>query len=476
MEATRFTMYAGTHTVGGVIFAVSYGRDRVIMEMGAAYDPAKDVADGTVEPRRRNWLADKLRLGSAPGIDGLYSRGDLAGYAGVVPYEETDWNSAVFITHLHLDHMAHMGAVAPSIPVYLHPNAQKLEKALEEIGEGVDHNSRSYTDLEPGRWVSVGQIRVLPVVTSTAGYYEFGFLICTPDGGKIYWTGDMTLHNSFPHLHEQEMELLEKEDLDVLLCDATSFMDSVWDMMYQTHDPAEVQPDIQVPAGMLTTPQFYEKLGEQVKNAAGLCVINYYQREMEDVQHLMEWGKRYGRTLCLEPEAAYLAYKFFGTSPCLYIPDNARYAQGKESVWLSELKENARIVTERDLRENPGGYLLQNSYRHILELFSLPHEGGIYIHAGGTPIGDFDPAYKKLRMLVKKAGFAYMTAFQDHYFGHAYPCQVKYFVDRLHPRVVIPCHSYNPERLVPSRGKQLIPVEGETYCLVPGSGLRKAEK
>lgn len=42
-KKTVFTMYAGQHTIGGVIFTVTYGKDRVLMEFGSAYDPATAV-------------------------------------------------------------------------------------------------------------------------------------------------------------------------------------------------------------------------------------------------------------------------------------------------------------------------------------------------------------------------------------------------------------------------------------------------
>ena len=110
-KKTVFTMYAGQHTIGGVIFTVSYGRDMVLMEFGSAYDPATAVFDGIVEPRDKNWIQDKLKVGLLPRIDGIYRREDLGDYP-LESAEETDMNTAVFITHLHLDHMALMGMLS----------------------------------------------------------------------------------------------------------------------------------------------------------------------------------------------------------------------------------------------------------------------------------------------------------------------------------------------------------------------------
>jgi len=45
---TKFTLYTGLYTIGGVNFSVEYGKDRIIMDMGSAYNPATDVYDGIV--------------------------------------------------------------------------------------------------------------------------------------------------------------------------------------------------------------------------------------------------------------------------------------------------------------------------------------------------------------------------------------------------------------------------------------------
>lgn len=37
--------------------------------------------------------------------------------------------------------------------------------------------------------------------------------------------------------------------------------------------------------------------------------------------------------------------------------------------------------------------------------------------------------------------------------------------DEVDPKVLVPCHGFNPERLLPNNGEQLLPVEGKTYIL-----------
>lgn len=456
-------MYAGLRTIGGVIFSVVYGRDRVILEFGSAYDPATAVFDGIVEPRDRNWVRDQLKVGLLPSIDGIYRREDL-GDLPLVSAEESDMNTAVLITHLHLDHMALMGTLAPRIPVYMHRNAQCIERALEESGGGIPTLEREYTDITPGESIRAGDIEVLPILCRDTSYYDFAFLITTPDG-TIHWTGDVCLHGLQAERTFAQMELLKKRDIDVLLCDCTAFMDSVLKRMVPDLDPEKILPCKEIPEGMMSEQEYNDGLFESIRGAKGLCVFNYYQREMDDAQRFLAWAGRLGRRCVFEPDAAYVVHRFFGLEPYVYIPDSPSLHGELDSDWMRRLMDCCQLVTPEEIWANPSGYLLQNSYPHIMELFSLPATDALYLHADGIPIGDFDPAYGNMRKIVDKAGFRYVTFFSEKYFGHGYPPQVKYFVDQINPRVLIPCHSYNPERLLPKDGVQLLPEMYRKYIL-----------
>ncbi|NLG70656.1 MAG: hypothetical protein GX495_01260 [Chloroflexi bacterium] len=473
---TKFTLYTGLYTIGGVNFSVEYGKDRVIMEMGSAYNPATDVYDGIVLKRSRAWVRDAIRTQRIPAIDGIYRKQDLDGFMGLVPAEESDLNTAIFITHLHLDHMAGIGFVAPQIPIYMHKNAIQIERALEATGEGVETLERDYTPFDENQPIRVGEIEVLPILTSRRSYRDFAFLITTPDG-TIHWTGDLSLHGYEAQLTFDQMEFLKQRGVDVLLCDTCAFMDEILLQINDTTDPAAIKPSREIPAGMLDAADVDRELFEVLKSKKGLTVFNFYQREMDEAQRYMDWAEKVGRICVFEPDCAYIIYKFFGTRPNVFIPDSHRYPDdpAKQPAWFRELLENCRVVTREEIFSNPSGYLLQNSYRHILELFELPDENGAYLHADGIPIGAFDPAYQNLQRIISRTKFEYVTFFSKKYFGHGYPQQVKYFVDQVDPKVLIPCHGFNPERLLPKNGVQLLPDLGKTYILSNGQLIPENE-
>jgi ribonuclease J len=402
-----------------------------------------------------------LALGKAPAVDGLYRRADL-GDSPLVSAEESELNTAVFVTHLYLDHMAYMGMVSDSVPVYLSEPAQIIEKALAETGDGADSIREGYSPLVDRETVRVGAIEVEPILLWDDSCRDFSFYVKTPDI-KLHYTGNLILHAGYEQAELAEMEYIREERVDILVCDSCSFGDEHMLQLYGDTE-AEVVSDMSVPEGMMD----YEAQGKKtlsiLEEQKGLCVINFYARETSFMEDFEDMARRCGRRFVLEPEAAYLYWRIFGREPSVFLPDFARFWETPRAPWLGELLEHSHIVEARDIEDSPRGYLLQNSYRYALELFSLPNEGASYLHAGGVPMGDFDPAYERLKRLLDMAGFKYIPFFDPNYFDHAYPQQAKYYVDRIDARTLIPCHGFHPERLKAPTGRvQFIPAQGQPY-------------
>lgn len=460
---TKFTMYSGLRTFGGVIFSICYGNDRVIFEFGTPFDPSIAFFDGIVEPRAMSWVPDLLKLGVLPKINGLYRQEDL-GKCLLMSAEKSEINTAVFISHLHLDHMALMGTIAPQIPVFLHHNAQVIEQGLETIGKGIQTLERTYSNFVPDQPISVGEIEVTPLSCLDRGYYDFSYLITTPDA-KIHWTGDLVLNGLRSEKTWAQIKRLKSEQIDLMLCDGGAFTDSSLQKLYGSTDPNLAVPDPAIPKGMLSTFEYKETVFNTIRECEGLCIFNFYQREMHEAAEYQDWAQRTNRQCVFEPDTAYLVQKFFNIKPNVFIPDAASFSSTPIQPWLHELKQSANIISADEIWSNPKGYLLQNSYPHILELLSLPSLGGIYLHEGGEPIGTENSRFANLRRIINTSGFHYMPS-NENYFGHAYPNQVKYFVDQIDPKILIPCHTTHPERLLPNNGTQFLPELYQTYQFV----------
>ena len=470
---TKITFYAGIHTIGGVIMAVEYGNDRVLLEIGTAYVPSADVFDGHVQPRLRHRLSDAVRLHDAPLIDGIYRKEDLCGLLSPTPACDDPRHTVTFISHLHLDHMSYFGMLDNRVDVYMSEPAQKLEALLETVGLGSD-NIRTVPakPMHDREAVHVGEITVLPFLLCTQSYQDWSFYVETPDV-KLHYTGDLVMHGEYLDNVLREMEYVKAQHPDLLVCEATTFMDSTLEMVYGRTD-VTVEPDVNLPKGMLDKCGLDAELETLLAQQTGLCVFNFYQREMADVMSFRTMAEHCGRELVFEPETAYVVWKFFNKPVLVWMPDSPRFTPEEiaRKPWLQALLKVNRVITREELCAAPAHYLLQNSYEYSMELMDLPADNGAYLHAGGMPIGTYDPAYQNLMKVLQFTGFKYVTFFAKNYFSHAYPCQVKYYVDQIDAKILVPSHSQNPERLLPSaNGIQFLPVLRQPYYYQDGKLL-----
>ena len=456
---TEITFYGGLNTIGGVVMSVVYGKERLLLEIGTAYNPSSDMFDGYVEHRLARYLYDELKLGRAPHIDGLYSKYELKDF-NLISSEDSELHTSIFITHMHLDHMSCMGLVSDDVDVYLSEPAQRLENALQTVGQGVKTLRKTgYKVLDPEKEYKIGEITVKPFLLNAKSYQDYSFYVTTPDL-KLHYTGDLMLHGDYVDAVWKEMEYVKAQKPDVLVVESTTFMDGTMLMMYESTD-AEVIGAPELPEGMMNKEMMNEHLCQNLAEKQGLCVFNYYEREMSDVMAFEEMAEKTGRIIAFEPESAYIIYKFFNKDVNVYVPD-FNYDQ----PWFDELMQHAHIITKKEVHENPKKYLIQNTYPHIMELFDLPNQDSSYLHSGGIPIGEFDPAYANMSRILKLAGFTHVNFHMNNYFTHAYPPQVKYYCDEVDAKVLIPTHGNNPERLYAKEGRiRLLPELRKTYVM-----------
>lgn len=432
----------------GAVFSVTYGNDRVIVDFGSAFKP-ETANYSKVDD---NWVVDKLNIGLLPKIDGLYSRKNLKNY-NLKSFEECNYNNAVFISHLHLDHMSNIGAVHSNVPVYMSSKARLLEKALEDLNMGVDSDGRDYQILNNKEWINIGDIKVLPIKNSSYSYNMYGYLIVTPDL-SIGYTADFSLCNEEPDCVINEMNIFKEYKVDVLYMDACNFDDYTLENLYNN----KVLPSLELPKNMITHKKHYEKLSKLYENVEGLVIFNIYEREMFDIEKIYEWANINNREVVLEPKQAYLVYKFFNKNVNVYY--NNEFINDD---WFIELKENCNFIDRDSILNNPKKYYLQNSYENILELFNLKIENSIYIHAEGNPFNSKD--IQRMKDIVKDAGYDFKSYEDPYYYQHGYPNHVKYFVDYVNPKVVIGYHGNHPERVEAKDGYNFVPELNKTYYM-----------
>jgi len=348
--------------------------------------------------------------------------------------EESSWQTAVLISHLHLDHMGAMGLVHMDIPVFMTEESRKLYLALNAIGEGVI-GDREYSTCRYDVPIVHGSFVITPLQADHDVAGACSFHINTPHGNILY-TGDYRLYGAKPPIAPLWVEKAHALGVDVLISEGTTL-----------RAPAEGENEQIIGDGSILPTLSEDMLPARLTSLLGECgsvaVFNIYHRNLRRLNMMLDAGRISGRTVALEEETAYLA----------------RHLLGREDFVLTT------ALAACDVRQNPSRYFLQNSYRNCLALLDLAGVGGHYIHSNGTPLGDFDPAYPRLKALVEQCGLEF------HYVGatgHALPQHLQHVVDVLAPRVLVPLHSFNPHRLTNCAGQRVLPALGALYRLNDG--------
>ena len=468
---TEITFYSGIHTIGGVVMTIRYKNHQILLEMGASFSPDTDVYSANINLRETKWLHDFCMIGKTPSIEYIYDKEMLQGY-DLESAQESNIHTACFITHLHQDHMSNVGCLSDKVDVYMSKSAQTLFFPLIKTEPFMYTRTVPFIDMRDQEIINIGDIKVTPFLLNEDGFQDWSFYIETPDC-KIHYTGDVLLHGHYNKRVINEMNIIKNKKIDILVCESTAFMDSLLEAIYGKK-PSIIEPTLDL-LGAMSIKENDEFLFNELYKQTGLCLLNFYPREMLDIQKFEKWASETNRTMIYEPEAAYMINHFFDKKTRVYIPDNNHYLNNHEPWYLETVAQN-EIVTADDIITNARKYILQSSYSNSMELFNFNNLNFCYIHAGGTPLGAYDSRFENMVNLIKKANGNFITFNKANYLPHAYPQQLKYYVDNIDANILIPTHGFNPEMLKPAPNKeQFIPELGKTYIFTDKKLIQKEE-
>lgn len=451
----------------GVVISVCYGKDRIIFDFGAPFRPDTNIYDGTVLHRTKGALKDAITLKETPAINGIYPKQDLLCYdgslfQGIEPFEASDYNTAVLISHLHLDHMSNIRYLAPSIPVYMHKNAVKLHNALLDIDEGTFH--QNIIPVEYEEEIHVGNIGCTPYFSDHPCHGSAGYLIQTPDM-TIYYTGDIRFHGLQKEKAFKEIEKLKNIPIDLLIADSTSYSPTEF-----VHDPAKIKelsyPSKEILEGMFLESSIYEDLYAKLIHSKGLGAFCIYHRDMQLIEALLKYTNKAQREIVFEPETAYVINQVLNLKVNYYTTD----LPVKSSVLMHVQQENKEISLE-EINQNKERYFVQVSYKNIMQLFDLEAKDGCYFHLFGEPFSE--RACCNLEKILNQLKMNYIGYSNVYSFNHSFPNHLSYALGIINSKNVVAVHSVKPEKLNPMNSFAILPKQNVPYIYQNGTLIEK---
>ena len=425
-KKTKITFHNGILTIGGTIIEIAYEDSRIFFDFGSEYNPA--------DPKQPENLQDLLDMNLVPYIDNIFDPSiDLKGYSSKPDgFKDT----AVFLSHVHLDHSKIVNYLNPQIPLYMLEGSKSLLNTLNINNDFLfpfdterTPNVREIVGVKENEVIQVGKIQVKVMPVDHDAYGACGLVITTPDL-VISYTGDIRLHG-----YRKDATLAfckESENCDVLLIEGVT-------VSFQELTEEAIAPEDDNETALI------EKINNIVKeNPNKQITFNYYISNIERILNIIKTNPR---TVVLDAYSSYVVKHATGVQSYYYQLDDKDYG----------LDKDYKVEFEKLLQD-------ESSYFWQLDTLAIEHfdrlkENGIYIHSNATPLGDYDPAYAP-----------FMQRFVDHNIdcqivscsGHAHPFDLIEIIDLIKPKLLVPIHSYHPERLYNKSGDVLLPEKKQT--------------
>ena len=425
-KKTRITFHNGILTIGGTIIEISYEDSHIFFDFGSEYEPASPIQPTDLQGLLDNNLVPYLNNMFDPDIP-------LKGYESK---EDNFKNSAVFLSHVHLDHTKIINYLNPNVPLYTLEGTKSLLNSLNinndflfPLYNNKGKNTRAIIGVQENEIIEVGKIKVKVMPIDHDAYGAAGLLITTPDL-KISYTGDLRLHgyksnNTYEFCKESEYcDVLLIEGVSVSFNDFDDEIDSdntknECDLINRINTIINDNPDKQI-------------------------TFNYY---ISNIDRIMEIIKTNPRKVVLDAYYAYVLKQATGYNSYYYQLDDNNY----------NLDMNKKINFDE---------LLNNKSRFFWQLDTLAlnyidklKNNGIYIHSNAQPLGEFDPAYKPFIKRFEDKGIKFVRIGCS---GHAHPKDLIKIIDLIKPKLLIPIHSYHPEKLYNNYGNVLLPEKKQT--------------
>ncbi len=446
--------YGGIGTIGGTKITVEEGGYRVLFDFGLNYAPGGDFWGGKVQARTgAAGLRDYVTLGYMPAVDGLYKPGQAESLGLKAGAGE---RTQVFISHLHLDHMAVVDYLADEIPVWMHRESLALFRAVAETGErpAVPIGARAFEWEKP---IQVGPMKVTPVEVDHDVPGASALLIETSAGTVVY-TGDLRYHGSYPEKIDRFIQLARAANPKILLIEGTRLGEQ----------------DLSFDRVVLNEDQVAPRVMEILSRAGGLGLITLYPRNPVRINNIAKTIGQIGRRVVLSPEMAHVYASAGGdlTGVSIYrrSKDDQALASGNAPAWLVKLLQaGTEVLDSAAIRANPTAYLLQLFYWDLNELVDLqPPAGSVFIHSNGEPLGKFDPAFELFTRWLTRFEIPLVYASST---GHASAADLHRIVEGIRPEILMPIHSRNPEHLNVAGTHRILPNLGDQYEIGTGKQI-----
>ena len=226
--------------------------------------------------------------------------------------------------------------------------------------------------------------------------------------------------------------LFRSENCDVLIIEGVS-------VSFREFDEEEAKDEI------TDEPMLIERINALVReNPDKQITFNYYISNVERAYNIIKTNPR---KVVLDAYYAYVVKEATGLQSYYYQFEDKDY--GLDTNYKVDFKT---------LLEDESEYFWQLDGK-ALDYMEDMKKGGIYIHSNAAPMIESDPAYKPF---VDRFAACEIEMIKLACSGHAHPNDLMRLIGLVKPKLLVPIHSFRPEKLTNESGDRLLPEKGQT--------------
>jgi ribonuclease J len=427
---TKLIFYGGVNEIGGNKILIEDKGTKVFFDFGQSFSFGADFFTGWLSPRAINGLGDHFEFGLLPKIPGLYAEQQLA--STDLPYEEPEID-AIFLSHAHFDHVAHICFVDPKIPVYLGAGTKLFMESMEDTSSFCDYREHEYKTFRTGKKIKIDNITVEPIHTDHSIPAAYGFVIHTSDATIVY-TGDFRLHGTRKDLSEDFIQKAKGSSPDSLICEGTRMA-------------------LQEKRKNFSEQQVEDKSNQIVASTDKIVFATHYSRDIDRFRSFYNVAVKNGRKLVIPPKNAYLLSKLIQDEH-LDVPDPSKdkhilvYYKRKKSgtyddsdYYLWERQFMDKMANAEYVHKNQKKLIMDLDFFQFGELIDIrPQRGSPFIHSMSEPFSEEDIEDEVLHNWLDHFG---MQFHQLHASGHLNKYQIGQVVKEIDAKKVFPVHTEN---------------------------------
>lgn len=392
----RLIIYRGTHEIGGSCIEIATDTTRIILDVGL---PLVDADREPFDPMsiRGKSVEELIADGTVPKVPGLFTEGTPP--------------AAILLSHSHPDHTGLLYLTKPEIPVYASSGTSKMMLAGAVFSWHHELDRSRHREVFSGETFEVGNVRVTPFAVDHSSFGSMAFLV-EGEGKTVLYSGDIRSHGRKPGMMRDLLAAVKKRPVDVLVMEGTHFGPG------RARGPSEFE--------------LQDEIEGHIKSAKGLVLAT----------------QRAGKTFVVDGYAAFILH-LVSSQPGIPKPKreagirvyfNAAFKK-KAVKNLEDRFEDARIELD-EILATPAKYVMvfRPSMQDLDFGGALPSQSRVlYSYWQGYLERE---QWRELQDHVKAVEGDFIAV---HASGHIYRDDLIAFVRQVSPRIVVPCHTFEPD-------------------------------